>query len=237
MRFLYFILLFFPLAAFSQLQVAPVFSSNMILQRDKPVPVWGKAVPGSKVKIRLGDVVRITVAAKDSIWKVYLPKRSATCQPQSMLISCGDTSVQFQNILIGDIWFCIGQGNMEWPMIREKHFNDEIKNSHQPLIRFYNPAYAGKNIYGTAFPDSVVQRLIMGKFYTGQWELCDSNSFKTMSALAYYFGKEIIQYINVPIGLINLAIGGAPLETFIDKNVLKKKSAVCRESKRRLAAE
>jgi len=220
MRFICFILLLSPLAVFSQLKVAPFFSSNMILQRDMPVVVWGKAAPGSKVEVRLGTAIQTTLVAKDSVWKAYLPKQPATNQPQSLLVSCGDTAVQFQNILIGDIWVCIGQSNMEWPMMNEMYYEEEKKNSNRQLIRFFNPSFAGKNIFGTAFTDSVVQRLVPEKFYRGEWQPCDSNSIKTMSAVAYYFGSAVTDKIHVPIGLINLSIGGAPLETFIDKEVL-----------------
>lgn len=220
MRFICFILLLSPLAVFSQLKIAPVFSSNMVLQRDMPVTVWGKAAPGSKVEVRLGTAIQTILVTKDSVWKAYLPKQPATNQPQSLLISCGDTAVQFQNILIGDIWICIGQSNMEWPMMKEMYYEEEKKNSNRQLIRFFNPSFAGKNIFGTAFTDSVVQRLVPEKFYEGEWQPCDSNSIKTMSAVAYYFGRAVTDKIYVPIGLINLSVGGAPLETFIDKEVL-----------------
>ena len=93
----------FPFLSVAQLKVADVFSSNMILQRESPVAVWGKAVPGKVVEVRLGTTMRSIVVAKDSSWKLYLPKQQANTQPQSLLISSGDTAVQFQNILIGDV--------------------------------------------------------------------------------------------------------------------------------------
>ncbi len=192
----------------------------MVLQRDMPIPVWGKAVPGSKVEIRLGTIIKTTIAAKDSTWKLYLSKQPATHHPQSLFISSGDTAVQFHNILFGDLWLCIGQSNMEWPMMKEVHYNEEIRKSNQQLLRFYNPTYAGKNIFGTKFTDSVAAMLTAEAFYKGHWQTCDSNSFKLMSAVAYYFGKQITNETNIPVGLINLAIGGAPLETFISTNTL-----------------
>jgi sialate O-acetylesterase len=110
---------------------------------------------------------------------------------------------------------------MEWPMKKEMHFNDEIESSNQPLLRLYNPTYAGKNIFGTEFPDSIIEQLNSDDFYQGQWQNCDSNSFKDMSAVGYYFGKNIISEMNVPIGLINMSIGGAPIETFINPEAMK----------------
>ncbi len=220
MKVIYFIWLILPLPALSQLEMAKYFSGNMVLQRDEPIPVWGKAAPGSKVEVTFGNLIRSVVAASDSSWKLTLPAQTATYQPQSLKISSGDTAVQFNNILIGDIWICLGQSNMEWPMIREKHYPEEIKNSLQPLLRFYNPTYAGKNIFGTGFPDSVAALLTSGCFYKGFWQACDSSSIRSMSAVAWYFGKHLATELNIPMGLINLSIGGAPLETFIDVNTL-----------------
>ncbi len=220
MKAIFFIWLLLPLSALSQLEMAKCFSGNMILQRDEPIPVWGKAAPGSKVEVTFGNLTRSSVAARDSSWKLYLPAQTATLQSQSLKISSGDTAVQFNNILIGDIWICLGQSNMEWPMIREKHCPEEIKNSLQPLLRIYNPTYAGKNIFGTGFPDSVATLLTSGRFYNGYWQACDSSSFKSMSAVAWYFGKQLTTELNIPVGLINLSIGGAPLETFIDVKTL-----------------
>ncbi len=220
MKAIYFIWLLLPLPALSQLEMAKIFSGNMILQRDEPIPVWGKASPGSRVDVIFGNLTRSIVAASDSSWKLYLPAQTASGQPQSLKISSGDTAIQFNNILIGDIWICLGQSNMEWPMIREKHYPEEIKNSLQPLLRFYNPTYAGKNIFGTGFSDSVAALLISGRFYKGYWQACDSSSIKSMSAVAWYFGKQLTNELNIPVGLINLSIGGAPLETFIDVKTL-----------------
>lgn len=220
MKAIYFIWLLLPLSALSQLEMAKYFSGNMILQRDEPIPVWGKAAPGSKVEVTFGNLSRSIVAASDSSWKLYLPAQTATHQPQSLKISSGDTAVQFNNILIGDNWICLGQSNMEWPMIREKHYPEEIKNSLQPLLRFYNPSYAGKNIFSTGFSDSVTTLLTPGRFYKGNWQACDSSSIKSMSAVAYYFGKQLATELNIPVGLIHLSIGGAPLETFIDVKTL-----------------
>lgn len=220
MKAIYFIWLLLPLSALSQLEMGKYFSGNMILQRDEPIPVWGKAAPGSRVEVKFGNLTRSVVAASDSSWKLYLPAQTANHQSQSLEISNRDTAVQFNNILIGDIWICLGQSNMEWPMIREKHYPEEIKNSLQPLLRFYNPTYAGKNISGTGFSDSVATLLTSGRLYKGYWQACDSSSFKFMSAVAYYFGKQLATELNIPVGLINLSIGGAPLETFIDVKTL-----------------
>lgn len=214
-------ILFFSFPSIAQLKVAEIFSSNMVLQREAPVVVWGKAAPGKVVEARLGSTLRKTVTAKDSTWKVHLPKQPANRQPQSLIISSGDTAVHFQKILIGDIWICTGQSNMEWPMIKEQHWQDEIYNSNQPYIRLLNPPPAGRSVFGVAYTDSLVSRLTTEKFYDWNgWTNCDSSSVKSMSAVAYYFAKKVFLETGVPIGIINLSIGGAPLETFISTEAL-----------------
>lgn len=218
--------------------VNAIFTNNMVLQRDQPIHIWGKGLPGSKVQIHLlkstnnkstkissGLAIvsaKTTVVKLDSSWSIYLPALPASVTPHELNITSGKNKIQFQNMLIGDIWVCIGQSNMEWPMQREMFYNQAKVTAEQPLLRFYNPTYAGKNIFNQYYSDSVLQLLTPEKFYARtQWEVSDSNHFKTMSAVAYYYGKEIVEKANVPIGLINLSIAGAPLETFIGVDALK----------------
>jgi len=218
-------------AAQAQLQLAKIFTDDMVLQRNKPVPVWGKYIPGYEIKVSIGRDTKMTVADHDSSWRVVLSPQRANANPQSLVIFTKSDTIVLKNLLIGDLWVCIGQSNMEWPMIKERHFKEEIDHSCQPLMRFFNPVYAGKNIFGTTFTDSVVQFLTQHKFYKGKWQHCDSTTFKTMSAVAYYFGKEIVNNISVPVGLINLSIGGAPLETFIAKDALENSKIFWKKAK------
>lgn len=214
-----------PLPLFSQLVVADIFSSDMLLQRDQPVPVWGKGEPGSKVEVHFGAITRHTTVTKNKEWIIWLPAMKASFEPRSLSITNGDTTIRFYNILTGDLWLCLGQSNMEWPMRREQHYEEAIRNCNQPSLRFYNPAYAGKNTYNTPFTDSICRLLNTTLFWKGHWQVCDSNTIVNMSAVAYYFGRSVSTAVNIPIGLINLSIGGAPLETFIDLQELKKSPA------------
>jgi sialate O-acetylesterase len=214
-------ILFSPIFTTAQLRLAKIFSDHMLLQREQPINIWGKAIPGKMVTVSFASEEKSVPVSKDSNWAVNFKAQEANKQPQSIAIISGDERIEIKNILIGDIWLCIGQSNMEWPMIKEMHYQEALPGSNQPLIRLYNPAYAGKNTYNVSFTDSIVKNLTKENFYNGQWQTCDSNSFKTMSAVAWYFGKEIVQVENIPIGLMNISIGGAPLETFISTEALK----------------
>ena len=215
-------LLFLPFASTAQLKVAEIFSDNMVLQREQPVHIWGKGIPGKQVTVFFANERKTAVVKIDSSWQVYFKKQKANAQPQSIIIESEKRNIELKNILIGDVWLCSGQSNMEWPMHREMHWREEIKNTDQPLIRLYNPAPAGRYVYGVPYTDSLNKRLNTTDFYeNSDWQSCDSNTVKTMSAIGYYFAKNIVTAEKIPIGLINLSIGGAPLETFISREALQ----------------
>lgn len=221
MRLILFLLWLFPSIVFAQLNVGKIFSDNMMLQMEQPIHVWGKGNPGEEVIITFLDMHTKVLTDHDSSWNVFFAKQGANSKPLSMTISNGREQIVLKNILIGDVWLCLGQSNMQWPMKQEMHFKNELRLAAQPMLRFYNPGYAGENIFGTTFPDSVMQRLNNNDFYKGSWQVNDSVSVKTMSAVAYYFGKSIVASEQIPVGLIDLSIGGAPIETFINNEAMK----------------
>lgn len=222
MKLFFFLIWFPPSFASAQLHVAKIFSDNMVLQREQPIHIWGRSTPGKKVYVSFVNKTKNIFVAKDSSWNIYFKKQKANPQPQSIVITSGNEKIILQNIVIGDIWICSGQSNMEWPMMREMHWKEEIKNTNQPLIRLYNPPPAGRYVYGVAYTDSLNSRLNVNDFYLwSNWQNCDSNSVKDMSAVAYYFAKTIVAKENIPIGLINLSIGGAPIESFISRDAME----------------
>jgi sialate O-acetylesterase len=216
------VILFYPALLFAQLSVAPSFSSNMVLQRNQPIRVWGRGLPGSSLTVTLkNELTRITVQP-DSTWEVAFTSLPASTTAIFLQVQSPSQLIRFENILIGDVWICIGQSNMEWPMQREEHWLQEKEEANQPLIRFLNPPPAGRNVYNSSFTDSILKRLHPASFYDwNNWTVASASSLVNMSAVAYYFGKTLIKETGVPIGLIHLAIGGAPLESFIDTKALQ----------------
>ena len=204
-----------------QISLADIFTDSMVLQRDHPIHFWGKGIPDKTIHVQFSGEKRETLVRRDSSWQIQFKKQHANPVPRSVEITDGTDKITLSNILIGDIWLCIGQSNMEWPMENEQHFEDELQNADQPMLRFYNASYAGQNIYNEVFTDSVLKLLNKRDFFKGNWAVSDSISIRTMSAVGYYFGKEISKKEKVPIGLINMAIGGAPIETFIGRKSLK----------------
>lgn len=223
MNKLFFFMLLLPFAAGAQIQPAKIFSDHMVLQRDQPVHIWGKASPGKTIEISFSGASKSVVVKPDSTWSIYFNKQKSNTKPQTIRIECEKETLEFNDILIGDIWLCSGQSNMEWPMEREMHWKEEKYHADQPLIRFTNPPPAGRYVYGVPYPDSLNRRLTKDRFYLWDgWNICDSQTVKSMSAVAYYFAKRMVSSENIPIGLINLSIGGAPIETFISREALER---------------
>lgn len=212
-------LLFFLLTAQilpAKLTVNRMFSSNMVLQRDEPIAVDGTSAPGSGVKIQLAGKQQIAVADDKGFWKVVFRPMKASAIPLTLQISSGDEVLKLENILVGDVWICTGQSNMEWPLHRDKHYAEEQYKVDNALLRINNPAPAGRYVYGVSYTDSLVRRLNTRDFYLWNgWQECRVPTASATSAIAYYFAKELIGATGIPMGIINLSIGGAPLETFI----------------------
>lgn len=219
--FIYIALFYSIINANAQFRFSKIFSDNMVLQRNQPIKISGHADPGSIIYVIKGNQKQTTKTYPDATWKVVFPAEKANPYPQIIKAIQNKDTISIKNILIGDLWLCIGQSNMEWPMYKEAHYSQEINFSNNKLLRWYNPTYAGKNTFNILFTDSIKFNLRTEKFYSGAWEPSDENSIKLMSAVAYYFGKTITKNLNIPIGLINLSIGGAPLESFISKEALE----------------
>jgi sialate O-acetylesterase len=204
----------------AQFSLDPFFSDHMIWQRDEPVTVWGKGKPGAELSLHFGPQTKTIRIGADSNWKAQFNPMPLNRKPQSLSISGAGKRVVVKDILIGDVFLCFGQSNMEWPMRNSLGFAETMLQPDYPEIRWWNPSFAGKNIYGTIFTDSVLRRLQADSFYKGRWERCDAQSLPAMSAVAFYFAQDLYRSQKIPIGLIQLAIGGAPIETFVPREVL-----------------
>lgn len=224
MRKFLFNLFFFLVAikAFCQLTVEKHFSDHMVLQRDQPVSVSGYTLANAQVTLEFGDVHLQATADGNGRWSLLLPAQKAQHNSQSLVIRSSDQQLTFEDIVVGDIWLLIGQSNMEFELQAEAHYQMEKNNLDHPLLRFYNPSFAGKYIFNRHFKDSVLNRLTPELFYTAvDWKVSDATSAPSISAVGYYFARRILATEKVPIGLIHLAIGGAPIETFISKQAFK----------------
>ena len=153
------------------------FSDNMVLQRDMPVRVWGRASAGDTVEVRLGGTAAAAVADSSGRWLAELPPMQPG-GPFEMSVEGPDSTLVFGNVMIGDVWLCSGQSNMEWPLDMTEGSAEEIAASSCPAIRLLT---VGRN----CTPDE------QEDIAAGSWEECSPETSPDFSAVAYYFGRFV----------------------------------------------
>lgn len=177
-----------------------LFSDNMVLQRDRAVPIWGEAKPGSVVTVTIGGKKASATADEAGRWKVSMgPLPSGG--PLEMKINSGAESLTINNVLVGDVWFCSGQSNMQWSVLKSKDGAKEAPAATFPNIRLLTIPNRGASV-----PKFNLEGV--------SWTECSPESVKEFSAVAYYFGRSLYQHNNVPIGLINSSWGGSAVQTW-----------------------
>lgn len=193
-------------SALAEVTLPRIIDSNMVLQRGQPVPIWGMAAPGERVTVEFGRQTKSVKADQSGRWEVRLGSLKASGVPAEMVVA-GDNRIVLTNILVGEVWLCSGQSNMEKPIGNiggqkpvPNHLQ-ELENSDFPLIRLFK---VEKQM--AAAPASDVS--------SKGWYLCNSNSHESLkfSAAAYFFGRKIHQELGVPVGLIESAWGGTRIE-------------------------
>lgn len=202
---------FSQIQGFTQVSLSKVFSHNMVLQRDIRIPIWGKAEQGATIVVSMGKLSATTVADRHGSWKVYLPECKAGGPYVLTVTEKGrpHTVIQIKNVLIGDVWIASGQSNMEWPVQQTMDASNEIAKAVFPKIRFL---IVPQKIALTPKDD------IAG----GDWQVCDSTTVGKYSAVAYYFSRKLHQDHKVPIGIIQTAWGGTPIEAWTSREQLLK---------------
>ncbi|MEG1025496.1 MAG: sialate O-acetylesterase [Flavobacterium sp.] len=200
----------------AQVKLPALVSDNMVLQQNAKVNLWGWAAPNEKINIHLGWSnlpVNVTADAEGN-WKTTVETPQAGQAAYDITIEASN-KITLKNILIGEVWLCSGQSNMFFPVGREegtwktgvKNYEEEVKNAVFPNIRLFTVA-----LNASAKPLEDV---------TGSWRICSPESIKTFSAAAYFFGRDLYQKLNVPIGLISTSWGGTKAEAWTAQNVLE----------------
>jgi sialate O-acetylesterase len=181
-----------------------LFTEGAVLQRGGPVPVWGTARDGERVTVEIQGQ-KATTTASDGRWMVRLrPLR--TGGPYTMLVR-GDNLVTLNGILVGDVWLCSGQSNMEWPISATAETAEALAAASDENLRLFTvPRRA------TDAPERDVN---------ASWQRSGTETVRGFSAVAFWFGKMLRQRLNVPIGLISTNVGGTPAEAWTRREVLQ----------------
>jgi sialate O-acetylesterase len=216
----------FPLTARvdAEVRLPTVFGDHMVLQRNHPLPIWGWAAPGESLTVTLANETRRTTADPSGKWLVKFAPRQANNQPITLTVSASNT-ITLTDILIGEVWLCSGQSNMHWPLKKAVNSEVEAASANLPKLRLLN-------LRGNPYPDNrefdeqELANCAPEKYLTGSWSVCNPQTDADFSAVAFYFGRELLDTLKVPIGLIHNAIGGTPTEAWLSEHTLQNDPAL-----------
>jgi len=215
-----------PLAALASpaLELPLLFSDGAVLQRDRPLPVWGTATPGARVQVEFdGSSVQATAGA-DGHWSLQLPAHGAG-GPYVLTVRAGGQERQIADVLVGEVWLASGQSNMEWPVAQTLHAQDDIASAGDPQLRHFKVPKSWAEAPRTQLEG-------------GQWQAASTATVGGFSAAGYAFARELRRTLHVPVGIIDSTWGGSSIETWMDAGMLGLDAAALQAKMReRRAAE
>ena len=212
---LFFLLLITQLSA--ELEIPSLFGDSMILQQNSENPIWGWADAGATIELLWQGQNLKVQADTDGYWRTQLPTGAASFDAHTLRITSGQAAVHISDILIGEVWLCSGQSNMQWTVSKSMDAQLERLAAHHPAIRMITIPRKG-----TQIPQ---------KNFKGNWQRCTPETISQFSAVAYYFGRQLQQSLQVPIGLIACAYGGSPAEAWIERSTFENDSRFATELK------
>ena len=210
--------LFVALAAATRgdVSLAPLFTDHAVLQRDKPVPVWGRADAGEPVLVKFRDQSRRTTTGADGRWIVFLDALPADSASADLVVA-GKNTVTVSDVVVGEVWLCAGQSNMEFTVearagtwqagSRVANAPAEIAAAHFPLIRHVRIAPTVAETPADTVP-------------TGGWQPTTPQTVGGFTAVGYFFARDLFQKIGVPVGLVHSSWGGTPIESWLSPAAL-----------------
>jgi len=190
----------------AEITLPKIFSSNMVLQQGMEIPVWGWADSGEEVMVSFNGVSVRATTDTDGKWMVKLPVQ-AYGGPYKLTVK-GKNTIAFENVMIGEVWVCSGQSNMEWPLANAKNGQEAVAEANYPNIRLFT------------VPKRVAQ-FLEDDLESGEWMECTPETAPTFSAVGYFFGLNLLEKLKVPIGLIHTSWGGTVAETWTSPETIK----------------
>lgn len=189
----------------AELALASIFGDHMVLQQGRDIAVWGTADAGAEVWVKIGGHEKRATTCEDGKWMVNIP-RMQTGAAQELTVTSGDDSITLKDVLIGEVWIGSGQSNMQWSVAQSANPEAEIAAANHPEIRLF---YVERTV-ATEPLDAV----------KGSWQVCTPETISEFSAVLYYFGRELHQNLNIPVGLIHTSWGGTPAEAWTSREAL-----------------
>ncbi len=181
----------------ADVRLPAIFGDHMVLQRQMPLMIWGWADADENITVTLADKSATATTAADGTWRVTLPAMQASKTPLTLTVT-GKNTVKFDDILVGEVWLCSGQSNMEWTVASSTNAAQEIAAANHPLIR---------HIKIPRVPSTTPQTN-----FDATWQVCSPDTTGAFTACGYFMARELLQELDVPVGLVNSSWGGTRVE-------------------------
>jgi sialate O-acetylesterase len=201
-----FIFLLISVLANANIRMPLIFSDGMVLQRDKQIPIWGFADANESVEIHFNKQVKKTTADKNGKWTVNLSAEKAGGPFELTII--GKNKITIKNVLVGEVWICSGQSNMEFQVFKTMNAEKEMADANYPMIRHFGVA---QDLSGTPKDD----------LKQGKWEEANKKNVGNFTAVGYYFARKLYAELKIPIGIINTSWGGTNVETWTSREAFE----------------
>jgi sialate O-acetylesterase len=194
-------------AAEAGIRLPAIVGHHMVLQRDLANPIWGWSDPGAAVSVSIAGQTHQATAGEDGKWRVVLDPMAGSSHAMRMTIASGGDTIVLSNIVVGEVWICSGQSNMQWSVAQSYDPDLETATANFPNIRLISVPQVGTQEKQDDF--------------NGRWEICTPETVGDFSAVGYFFGRQLHQTLGVPIGLIDNAWGGSAAEAWVSRETME----------------
>jgi sialate O-acetylesterase len=213
-RLLCLILAIIPVFTFARVELNSLFTDNMVLQQEQELAFWGTASPDEIVSVSILGKELTKTTDESGNWKIMFPPLKASFDPIEITIQ-GENTILIKNVLVGEVWLCSGQSNMDMTVAKEDRYwcgvnneAEEVAAANYPTIRAFDADFT---------PSMKIETNVKGK-----WEVCSPQTVGHFSAAAYFFAREISTRYNIPVGLVTTAFGASTAEAWTSKSSLEK---------------
>jgi sialate O-acetylesterase len=194
-------------SASAALKLNGIFGDHMILQRDMKVPVWGWADPGQSITVSFGSHKQTATADAAGKWTATLDPMSANSQGQDLVVSAGSENLKCTDVLVGEVWLCSGQSNMEWALARSDGGPEAVEKSDNPLLRL------------CVIPHN--SQLTPQEDAQAKWAISSPKSTRTFSAIGWWMGSKLQKTLGIPVGIVASPYGGTAIQAWIPLDSLR----------------
>ncbi len=201
--------------AHAELRMPKVFGNGMVLQKDKPVKLWGWAGANQKILARIGDRSAQGKADGKGRWLLELKPMEASGQGRQLVVMAGKESLTYEDVLIGEVWICGGQSNMEWTLRSTRDADLELESADTPAIRFLRLPKVANLEPQDDFPVKSPENP------EGNWRQAVPGQVENCTGVGYYFARRLHRVLKVPVGLVDVSWGGTMAQHWCSKKTLR----------------